>query len=297
MFTEAQAFSPVSGADGSGPVEVDLAADHPGVADPAYRARRNAIAALAVDYRRGDPVPHADYTDEEHEVWRTVVRELAPKHATYAAREFLDAVQEVGLPTDRIPQLDEVSDKVSRLTGFRYEPVAGLASLRHFYGSIGDGYFLSTQYIRHHSVPLYTPEPDVVHEVLGHAHTLAVPALAEVYRAAGKAAQRVETPAALEFLSKVFWFSLEFGVVWQGQELRAYGAGILSSYGEIEEFRGADVRDLDVAQMGVQTYDITHYQPILFAGRSTTHLVDTLGGFFSTYDDETPAQLGAVSAA
>jgi len=297
MFQEAQLFSAVRGTDGSGPVEVDLAADHPGVADPAYRARRNAIAALAVGYVRGDPVPHADYTEAEHEVWRIVSRELAAKHATYAISEFLDAVGAVGLPTDHIPQLDEVGDRVSRLTGFRYEPVAGLATLRHFYGSIGDGYFLSTQYIRHHSVPLYTPEPDVVHEVIGHAHTLAIPALAEVYRAAGRAAQRVETAAALEFLSKVFWFSLEFGVVYEGAELKAYGAGILSSYGEIEEFRGADVRELEVARMGVQTYDITHYQPILFAGRSMTHLTDTLGGFFSTYDDDTPARLGAVVAA
>ena len=297
MFQEAQLFSAVRGTDGSGPVEVDLAADHPGVADPAYRARRNAIAALAVGYTRGDPVPHADYTEAEHEVWRIVSRELAAKHATYAISEFLVAVGAVGLPTDHIPQLDEVGDRVSRLTGFRYEPVAGLATLRHFYGSIGDGYFLSTQYIRHHSVPLYTPEPDVVHEVIGHAHTLAIPALAEVYRAAGRAAQRVETAAALEFLSKVFWFSLEFGVVYEGAELKAYGAGILSSYGEIEEFRGADVRELEVARMGVQTYDITHYQPILFAGRSMTHLTDTLGGFFSTYDDDTPARLGAVVAA
>ncbi len=297
MFNEAQLYSPVSGADGNGPVEVELAADHPGVADPAYRARRNAIAALAVGYTRGDPVPHADYTDAEHEVWRTVSRELAAKHEVYAVREFLEAVQAVDLPKDHIPQLDEVTERVQPLTGYRYEPVAGLATLRHFYGSIGEGIFLSTQYIRHHSVPLYTPEPDVVHEVLGHAHTLAVPAFAEIYRAAGQAAQRVETPAALEFLSKVFWFSLEFGVVWEGPELKTYGAGILSSYGEIEEFRGADVRELDVAAMGTQTYDITHYQPVLFAGRSVAHLADVLGSFFTGYDDETPARLGAVIAA
>lgn len=297
MFKEAQLYSPVRGADGSEPVEVELADNHPGVADPDYRARRNAIAALAVGFTRGEPVPHADYTEAEHQVWATVCRELAPKHRRYAAREFLDAVESVGLPTDRIPQLDEVTDRVRPLTGFSYEPVAGLATLRHFYGSIGDSIFLSTQYIRHHSVPLYTPEPDVVHEVLGHAHTLAAPALAQVYRAAGQAAQRVETPAALEFLSKVFWFTLEFGVVYEGAELKTYGAGILSSYGEIEEFRGADIRELDLAAMGTQTYDITHYQPVLFAGRSTEHLVDTLMPFFATYDDDTPARLLADRAA
>jgi len=296
MFTEAQDSSPVTGADGDGPVEVDLAADHPGVADPAYRTRRNAIAALAVGHRRGEPVPHADYSPEEHAVWTLVSRELAAQHATYAVREYRDAVQAVALPTDHIPQLDEVSARVEPLTGFRYEPVAGLATLREFYGAMAAGVFLSTQYIRHHSVPLYTPEPDVVHEVIGHAHTLADPGLASVYRAAGAAAQRVQTDEALEFLSKVFWFSLEFGVAWEAGELRTYGAGLLSSYGEIQEFRAADVRPLDLAAMGTQSYDITHYQPVLFAGRSLSHVVDVVGGFFEAVDDETPARLLARAA-
>ena len=296
VFTEAQLFSPITG-DADGALMVELAEDHPGVADPEYRARRNAIAALAVGYTRGGPIPHADYTAEEHGVWALVSRELAKKHAIYAPREFLDAVEAVDLPKDHIPQLDEVSERVEKLTGFRYQPVAGLASLRDFYGSIGDGWFSSTQYIRHHSVPLYTPEPDVIHEVIGHAHTLAIPSLAELYRAAGQAAQRVETDAALEFLSKVFWFSLEFGVVYQAEKLTAYGAGILSSYGEIEEFRGADLQSLDLARMGTQTYDITRYQPVLFAGESMRHLSDVLGPFFSEYDDDTPASLGVALAA
>lgn len=293
MFNEAQLFSPITG-DADGTVTVELADDHPGVADPEYRARRNAIAALALTYVRGGPIPHVDYTDEEHEVWALVSRELAKKHAVYAPREFLEAVEAVELPWDHIPQLDEVSERVEKLTGFRYQPVAGLATLRNFYGDIGDGWFSSTQYIRHHSVPLYTPEPDVIHEVIGHAHTLAIPGLASLYRAAGQAAQRVETDAALEFLSKVFWFSLEFGVVYQGEKLTAYGAGILSSYGEIEEFRAADLQPFDLSLMGTQTYDITKYQPVLFAGESLQHLTDVLGPFFTDYDDDTPASLGVA---
>lgn len=296
MFNEAQLFSPITG-DADGALTVQLADDHPGVADPEYRARRNAIASLARGYTRGGPIPHADYTDEEHAVWALVSRELAKKHAVYAPREFLQAVETVDLPKDHIPQLDEVSERVEKLTGFRYQPVAGLATLREFYGSLGDNWFSSTQYIRHHSVPLYTPEPDVIHEVIGHAHTLAIPGLAELYRAAGKAAQRVETDAALEFLSKVFWFSLEFGVVYQGAELVTYGAGILSSYGELEEFRHADIQPLDLARMGTQTYDITRYQPVLFAGQSMRHLGDVLGPFFTAYDDDTPASLGVSLAA
>jgi phenylalanine-4-hydroxylase len=294
MFEEAQLFSPVTGAPG-GDVRVELADDHPGVADPAYRARRNAIAALALSYHRGDPIPHADYTEAEHEVWRVVSRELAMKHERYACRAFLDAKGTLDLPADRIPQLDEVSARLSTLTDFRYEPVAGLATLRHFYGSLGDGYFLSTQYIRHHSVPLYTPEPDVVHEVLGHANTLASPELSALYRAAGRAAQRVGD-AALEVLSRVFWFALEFGVVHEDGELKAYGAGILSSYGEIEEYNAADIRPLDVAAMANQGYDITHYQPVLFGGASMGEVQDVIGGFFDGFDDEVGARVLAAAA-
>ena len=81
----------------------------------------------------------------------------------------------------------------------------------------------------------------------------------------------------------MFWFTLEFGVVWEDGELRAYGAGLLSSYGEIEEFRSAEVRPWDIEQMGTLDYDITRYQPVLFAAESFDRMVDDLGGFFSTY--------------
>ena len=89
-------------------------------------------------------------------------------------------------PTDRIPQLDEVSATLHGLTGFRYVAAPGLVELREFYSSLGDRVFHSTQYVRHPSQPLYTPEPDVIHEVLGHGNQLASPRFAAVTRAAGR---------------------------------------------------------------------------------------------------------------
>ncbi|MEU7890768.1 phenylalanine 4-monooxygenase [Microbispora bryophytorum] len=278
-----------------GSVVVELATSHPGFADAVYRQRRNAIAALALGHTPGDPIPTAVYTDEEHQVWALVTKELAVKHRKYAVREFLDATGRLGLPKDRIPQLQEVGDLLEPLTGFRYLPAAGLVPLREFYGVLADGLFHSTQYIRHHSVPLYTPEPDVVHEVIGHANTLASPRFAALYRAAGRAACQVETDEALEFVSKVFWFTLEFGVMREDGEPRAYGAGILSSYGEIEEFRGMDIRPLDLAAMGTTHYDITKYQEVLFEAASFDHLEDTVGAFWDTCDDDTVARLLAAS--
>ncbi|MFF0307755.1 phenylalanine 4-monooxygenase [Streptosporangium sp. NPDC004379] len=290
MFEEAQYFAPVATRD-DGTVEVELAASHPGFSDPVYRARRNAIAGLAMNHVPGAPIPTADYTGQEHEVWALVSRELAVKHRKYATAEYLDAVERLRLPTDRIPQLQEVSELLEPLTGFRYLPAAGLVPLRDFYGVLADGFFHSTQYIRHHSTPLYTPEPDVIHEVIGHANALASDRYARLYRLAGGAARRVESEDALEFVSKIFWFTMEFGVMTDQGELRAYGAGILSSYGEIEEFRGMDIRPLDLAAMGTTKYDITKYQDVLFRADSLEHLEDVVGGFWADCDDDSIAKL------
>lgn len=295
MFEEGQLYSPVTTAD-DGSVTVHLASDHPGFNDPDYRRRRNEIAAAALAWEPGDPVPQIDYTETEHEVWRTVCREIAPLHEKYACRAFRRAVEALDLPRDHVPQLDEVTAGLQPLTGFSYVPAAGIVPLEEFYGSLEDGVFHSTQYLRHHAAPLYTPEPDLIHEVIGHGNLLADPQVAEVKRLAGAAARRMETRAGLQAVADVFWFTIEFGVLHEEGELRAYGAGILSSYGEIEEFRSMQIRPLDFAAMATIDYDITHYQPVLFAAESFDHMVDAVGEFFATADDDTPARLGVVTA-
>ncbi|NUU21296.1 MAG: phenylalanine 4-monooxygenase [Streptomycetaceae bacterium] len=294
MFEEAQYLAPVTRrADGG--VEVELGHGHPGFADPAYRERRNRIAAQAMGHVAGEPVADVAYTDEEHEVWRVVSEELARAHRTSATAEYLRGVERLRLPQDRVPQLQEVGDWLEPLTGFRYLPAAGLVELREFYGSLADSYFHSTQYVRHHSVPLYTPEPDVIHEVIGHANALASDRFAALYRLAGEAARRVETREALEFVSKVFWFTLEFGVLTEAGDTKAYGAGILSSFGEIREFRGMRIRPLDLAAMGTTAYDITQYQDVLFCAASMDHLEDVVGTFWATCDDDTIARLAVAT--
>jgi phenylalanine-4-hydroxylase len=267
--------------------QLELPHDHPGVHDPAYRARRAAIAAVGERYRPGDQIPGVSYTAEEDDVWRRVSAELSEKHRRYACAEYLDASAQLLLPTERVPQLHEVDERVHALTGFHIRPVPGLVPPRVFYGALAERAFLSTQYIRHHSVPYYTPEPDIVHEIIGHANMLASPLFADLYQAAGGASQRASSDAAHDFFSRVFWFTLEFGVVFEGADLKAYGAGLLSSYGEIEVFRNAEVRAFDIDAMGTQPYDITHYQPVLYAAPSFSEMVDRLGAFFATYDDET----------
>jgi phenylalanine-4-hydroxylase len=295
MFEEAQYFAPIVTHD-DGTQQVQLGSGHPGFADPVYRQRRDALATLASAWTPGEPSPFAPYTDEEHEVWRVVSDALHAKHERLACTEFLNGKQRLALPTDRVPQLEEVSDLLEPLTGFRYQPAAGLVALREFYGSLADQRFWSTQYVRHHSSPLYTPEPDVLHEVVGHGNTLADDRYAALYRSAGRAARRLESDEALQFVSKVFWFTLEFGVVREPDGLKAYGAGILSSPGEIEEFRSMDIRPFDVLAMGTLDYDITVYQDVLFAAESFGQVEDVVGTFWDECSDDSIAALRGVPA-
>lgn len=286
MFTEGQLYSPVTEHE-DGTVEVHLADTHPGREDRTYLSRRGEIAGAALAWERGrEPIPTIDYTDAEHEVWRRVGEELAPLHERYAHSEYLEAKHRLGLPLDHVPQLAEVSERLLPLSGWSYVCAPGLVPLRDFYADLGRRTFNSTQYLRHGSQPLYTPEPDIIHEVIGHANQLASPRLAAITEAAGVASLRLETEEAMQFVADVFWFSIEFGVMDEDGSPKAYGAGILSSYGEIQEFGHMEIRDLDLTDMGTVNYDITSYQPVLFAARSMAHLEDVVGDFFATVDDD-----------
>jgi phenylalanine-4-hydroxylase len=244
--------------------ETELAADHPGFSDAVYRARRDAIAAASAATGPGDAPPRVEYTDDEHALWAEVSAALGERHERYACEEYRNAAAALDLPTATVPQLADVSARLGELTSFGISAVPGLVPTRVFYGSLAERRFLSTQYLRHGSEPFYTPEPDVIHELVGHANGLASPRFATLYEAAGRASVRTTTPEELERFSRVFWFTMEFGVVREGGELRAYGAGLLSSFGEIEAFREAEVRPWDVDEMAEHAYDITHFQPVLY---------------------------------
>jgi phenylalanine-4-hydroxylase len=258
---------------------VQLDPDHPGFRDAEYRARRNRIAQIALEYEPGTPIPDAPYTAEEHEVWRAIWEALEPAHQKNGCAEYLECVRRLNLPRERIPQMREVTERVEAVSGFRLEPVAGLVEPRVFLESLANGVFLSTQYIRHHSTPLYTPEPDVAHEVIGHALTLADERLAELNRLVGRAVKRTQSAEALDRLARVYWFTVEFGVLLEQGQLKAYGTGLLSSAGELEAMHGAQLRPLDLEAASRQEYDPTHYQPILFCADSFEAIYQTLREF------------------
>lgn len=247
---------------------VKLDPDHPGFRDADYRARRNQIAEIAMTYQPGADIPFAPYTREEHQVWQTIWQALAPAHGAHACSEYLDCLKRLDFPTDHIPQLSDVSRKVEALSGFRLEPVAGLVEPRVFLESLANGVFLCTQYIRHHSTPLYTPEPDVAHEIIGHAVTLASQRFANLNRLFGEAVKRTKSRDDLDRLARVYWFTIEFGVLRENGDVKAYGTGLLSSAGELEAMNRAELRPLDLEVAVELNYDPTHYQAMLFCAES-----------------------------
>ena len=258
---------------------IQLDPDHPGFRDPEYRARRNRIAQIALGYQPGSPIPDAAYTAEEHEVWRTIWEALKPAHQKHACAEYLAALGRLQFDPLQIPQLSAVNEKVKAISGFRLEPVAGLVAPRVFLESLADGVFLCTQYIRHHSTPLYTPEPDVVHEILGHGVTLASEPLAELNRLFGAAVKRTPSSEALEKLARIYWFTIEFGVLREKGSVKAYGTGLLSSAGELEAMCSAELLPLDLAAMSTLEYDPTQFQPVLFCADSFAALYDELRSY------------------
>lgn len=255
-----------------------------------YWDRRAAIALRA----RGPGQAPADihYTPIENQTWATVLDALVPVWHRHAADAALAGLDGLGLDRTKIPQLREVGERLAPLTGFRFEAVAGLVPKEQFFAALADRRFLSTQYVRWEGSPHYTPEPDVIHEVVGHGHVLADADVAVLHELAGAAMTRLAEPTSRQFVADVFWFSGEFGVVRERGQWKAYGAGLLSSIGELDWFaEHAEIRPLDIGEMGRLPYDITHYQPQLFGASGLAEVLDVVGGFFASCTDGSIAAL------
>ncbi|KAG0282916.1 hypothetical protein BGZ96_012711 [Linnemannia gamsii] len=251
----------------------ELDSDHPGAKDAAYRARRADITKIAKTYKTGQPIPHIEYSQVEIETWAAVFEKLTGMFPSYACREhqhvFPLLVQNCGYGTHAIPQLEVVSKFLKDCTGFTLRPVMGLLTSRDFLNGLAFRVFHSTQYIRHHSSPLYTPEPDVCHELLGHVPLFANPDFADFSQEIGLASLGA-SDEDIERLATIYWFTVEFGICRQGDQIRAYGAGLLSSFGELEYCLSdkPEIRAFEPAKVAQQKYPITEYQPVYFVAES-----------------------------
>ena len=251
----------------------ELHLDHPGASDEAYRTRRDYIASLSKKFRETGEITDVDYTEEEQGIWRHVATRLEELHQKYASPFYLRAKKDLAITTAHIPQLSEMNRRLKETTGFRLAPIEGLVETRGFLSWLSYRVMLSTQYIRHHSRPEYTPEPDIVHESIGHIPMFTNPNFADYSQFIGHGA-RIATDKQLEALGRLYWFTVEFGLVEHEGEIKAYGAGLLSSYGELSQAFSDEVerRPFDLEQVINHDYTYSDMQPVLYVIRSYAEL-------------------------
>jgi phenylalanine-4-hydroxylase len=214
--------------------ELELEPGHPGLGDEGYIQRRKALFALCRRHRleRLGP-PLIEYTPEETRIWREVSPKLDELHVQYAGQLYLSAKRELNITREEIPQLRLLSERLERETNMHLVPAEGALPYRTFYQYIAERGFPVTQFIRHGSHPEFTPEPDMIHDCLGHVPPLMNRDYAELLTLIGKAVAATTKGDQVLALKRFSWFSIEFGLIEEAGEVKVFGAGILSSTGEI----------------------------------------------------------------
>ncbi len=263
--------------------ELDL--DHPGASDPEYRKRRDYIAGLSKCFRETGEITDVDYNDEEQAIWKHVATRLEELHQKHASPFYLRAKRDLGISNERIPQLTEMNRRLKELTNFRLAPIEGLVDTRAFLSWLSWRTMLSTQYIRHHSKPEYTPEPDIVHEAIGHIPMFTNPAFADYSQFIGHGA-RVATDQQIDELGRLYWYTVEFGLVEHEGDIKAYGAGLLSSYGELEHAFSAHVerRPFNLEQVINHKFTYSDMQPVLYVIPSYAELKDVTRKYIESFN-------------
>jgi phenylalanine-4-hydroxylase len=249
------------------PDTLELEDGHPGLGDAAYVARRHELFALCRRHRleRLGP-PLIDYLDEEQRIWREVTPKLDELHRRHASAIYLAAKRALGISEHEIPQLRHLSDQLRQVTGMHLVPAEGPIPYKTFYSYIAERGFPCTQFLRHGAKPEFTPEPDMVHDCLGHVPPLMDPDYAALLTLIGQAASTSTNGDHVLALKRLSWFSIEFGLIEEQGETRIFGAGILSSLGEIPYSLSASVeRRPFVTDEVIETdYDWSKMQELLF---------------------------------
>jgi phenylalanine-4-hydroxylase len=239
--------------------------------------------------------PYELYTKANHEAWRRLFQRMESRWRQYANPHFLKGIDNLCLDPQRVPRLDDVNRFLSPLTGFRAKPVSGYVPAFLFFDCLRNREFPTTITIRDAGTLDYLPEPDIFHDIAGHVPMHTDPAFADTLVRFGDCArtaadivggiadetERIRRMTSIQkALARFFWFTIEFGLMRDGDALKVYGSGLLSSYGEIAHAIDApEVQRYPIQLEWVvnQYFEIDHYQPLLFIVDSFEHIYQLVG--------------------
>jgi len=179
---------------------------------------------------------HAAYTPVQHATWATLVRRRLPQLVRHAAEEYLEGFAIVGLREDTLPNLQEISLRLQPRTGWSTVPVTGFMPGPAFFAMLASRQFPTTTWLRSPNSLEYTPEPDIFHDVFGHVPMHAHPIFANFLAHYGHLCATIDDEAttglSLERIGRLFWYTVEFGLIRQHGRVKVYGSGLISSNAE-----------------------------------------------------------------
>jgi phenylalanine-4-hydroxylase len=222
------------------------------------------------------------YSEEDHEVWSIMWKKRWAQLETDASNVFLSGLRSINLRPDRVPKLDDVNSRLIPLTGWSSHAVPGYLPPKAFFAFIAQRKFPTTIAVRPKSSLEYLPEPDIVHDVFGHVPLHADPSFADFLQTYGQAALHTDDPYHTERLARLFWFTVEFGLIREDGRLKLYGSGLISSEGEGHhslESSEVDRREFDMERVCDTAFEIDHYQPILYVLESFDQLRDSMTSY------------------
>lgn len=218
------------------------------------------------------------YTDEDHAVWQLLYARRMDALEQTASLTFLEGAQRIGLRADRVPDLEGVNAQLAALTGWAAVGVGGFIPAAAFFRSLAAKRFPTTLGVRPRAQLDYLPEPDIFHDVFGHVPLHADPTFGAFLQRFGALAAAARTPAEVEAMARLFWFTVEFGLVRERGAVRVYGSGLISSHGDAANALGAgcDRRPFSLDAVIGQSFEIDKMQPILFVLDSFEQLFDAV---------------------
>ncbi len=211
----------------------------------------------------------AAYTPEQHAIWSELVTRRLPQLDEYASRTYLEGFDQIGLQVDQLPDLAKVSARLEPRTGWNSTPVSGFLPSDAFFEMLAARRFPTTTWIRSRDSMEYTPEPDIFHDVFGHVPMHAHPVFADFLQEYGRVCAGLNSAQALERMGRLFWFTVEFGVIHEEGRIKVYGSGLISSHGEcthvVERAAGLEIREFRLAEVVDTEVDVSRMQPVLYA--------------------------------